>query len=213
MPGTSLLQRTARDDRPERHDRADDRDNRGDDGMARLVEGAARSEDGAWEALVERHGRMVTAIARAHGMTDADTADVSQTVWLRLVEHIDRLRHPERVGSWLATTTRNECMRVWRQRGKVTLLSNPDLLDLLVDQFQPEPKVETQDRDVQLRAAVATLPGHQRAMLGMLMSDPAPSYAEVASELDMPVGSIGPNRQRCLRALHGKCMRMSIGLG
>jgi RNA polymerase sigma factor (sigma-70 family) len=199
MPATGLLPQSARHAIP-------------DDGVARLVEGAARSDAGAWEELVERHGRMVAAIARSHGLPDADIADVTQTVWLRLLEHIDRIRHPERVGGWLATTTRNECMRVWRQRGRVTLLADPGLLDLLVDECDPEPRVETHDRDTQLRAAVATLPTHQQAIIGKLMSDPSPSYVQVAEDLGIPVGSIGPNRQRCLRTLHGKCLSMSIGV-
>ncbi len=181
-----------------------------DEGTAALVEGAARSEPAAWNALFERHDKMIASIARSHGLSDADVADVSQTVWLRLLEHIDRIREPERVGSWLATTTRNECMRIWRQRGRVTLLSDPDLLELMVDECEAEPPVETHDRDRQLRSAVATLPTHQQAILGRLMSDPAPSYLQVANDLDIPVGSIGPNRQRCLRTLHGKCVSMSI---
>ncbi len=208
MPATGLLPQPAhQDSSPPPADRADAQLE-----TARLVEGAARSDSSSWEALVERHGRMVAAIARGHGLADADVADVTQTVWLRLLEHIDRIRHPERVGGWLATTTRNECLRFWRQRNKVTLLADPGLLDLMVDESEPEPRVETQDRDVQLRSAVATLPTHQQAILGKLMSDPAPSYLQVAKELDIPVGSIGPNRQRCLRALHGKCVSMSIGI-
>lgn len=179
-------------------------------GVADLVAGAARSDGASWNALFERHEKMVTAVARAHGLADADVADVSQTVWLRLLEHIDRIREPEKVGSWLATTTRHECMRVWRQRGKVTLLADPNLLEQMIDDSEPEPAVETHDRDRQLRAAVATLPTHQQAILGKLMSDPAPSYLQVAEDLDIPVGSIGPNRQRCLRTLHGKCVSMSI---
>ena len=215
MSDTSVLQQPSPTDRPFKPARcrtaalASSGNNR-DGGVAALVEGAARSDDNAWNALFTRHNKMVTAIARAHGLADADVADVSQTVWLRLVEHVDRIREPERVGSWLATTTRNECMRVWRQRGKVTLLADPNLLERVVDESTPEPAVETHDRDRQLRAAVATLPTNQQAILGKLMSDPAPSYLEVAEDLDIPVGSIGPNRQRCLRTLHGKCVSMSI---
>ena len=184
--------------------------NHRDEGTVALVKGAARSDGAAWNALFERHDKMVASIARAHGLAEADVADVSQTVWLRLLEHIDRIRQPERVGSWLATTTRNECMRIWRQRSKVTLMADPNLLELVVDESEPEPAVETHDRDRQLRAAVATLPTHQQAILGRLMSDPSPSYVQVAQDLDIPVGSIGPNRQRCLRTLHGKCVSMSI---
>ncbi len=215
MPDTSVLQPPSPTDRPFAAARCRTADSGPsadycEGSVAALVEGAVRSEGAAWNALFDRHEKMVAAIARAHRLADADIADVSQTVWLRLVEHIDRIREPERVGSWLATTTRNECMRVWRQRGKVTLLADPNLLELMVDESEPEPMVETHDRDRQLRAAVATLPTHQQAILGKLMSDPAPSYLQVAEDLDIPVGSIGPNRQRCLRTLRGKCASMSI---
>jgi len=83
---------------------------------------------------------------------------------------------------------------------------------MVVDDTLPEPRVDTHDRDIQLRSAVATLPPVQQAILGMLMSDPAPSYLQVANDLDIPVGSIGPNRQRCLKTLHGKCLGLSIGI-
>jgi len=214
MSGTSLLPSSTRNDRASRSDTDSSDTPAGgrDNGLAGLVEGAARSERGAWDTLVRRHEKRVTAIARAHGLCEADVADVVQTVWLRLLEHIDRIQHPERVGSWLATTTRNECMRVWRHRGRVRLLADPGLLDMVVDDTLPEPRVDTHDRDIQLRSAVATLPPVQQAILGMLMSDPAPSYLQVANDLDIPVGSIGPNRQRCLKTLHGKCLGLSIGI-
>jgi len=48
---------------------------------------------------------------------------VTQTTWLRLVEHIDRLFDPARVGAWLATTTRRECHRVLRQSRREVLLA------------------------------------------------------------------------------------------
>src|SRR5271155_4741480 len=70
----------------------------------------------AWDNLVERFSGLVWGIARAHGLNHSDAADVSQTVWLRLAEHIGRLRDPERVGGWLAVTARNESQRVSRRR-------------------------------------------------------------------------------------------------
>ena len=175
-----------------------------------LVAGATQFDGGAWEALIERYGRMVACIARAHGLSEADAADVAQTVWLRLVEHISTIRDPQRIGSWLATTTRNECTRVWHQRAKLTVISNAEVMDLIVDESAPEPKVETHDRDVQLRATVATLPRRQQAILGLLMSDDAPSYVQVAAGLGIAVGSIGPMRKRGLGALRLKCVADSI---
>lgn len=169
----------------------------------------AEADDG-WEALVQRHGPMIASIARARGLCAADVADVAQTVWMKLFVHMAQIREPDHIRSWLATTTRHECISVWRQRQKVGLLPDPERLDLIADENAVEPAVETSDRDVQLRAAVAKLPDIQRAIVRRLMSDVAPSYSEVATELGIPIGSIGPTRRRCLQALHMKCVLGNI---
>src|SRR5213080_2918328 len=83
-----------------------------------LVRAAAGGDQAAWDALVDRFASLVWSVARAHRLSAADAADVSQTTWLRLAEHIDRLRDPERVAGWLATTTRNECLKVLRLSGR-----------------------------------------------------------------------------------------------
>ena len=79
-----------------------------------LVTAAAEGDQAAWRALFERFSPLVYSIAHSFRLERADTADVSQTVWLRLVEHVGRLRDPERVGAWLASMTRHECLRTLR---------------------------------------------------------------------------------------------------
>ena len=172
---------------------------------ADMVAAAAGSDARAWEALVRQYSRLVLSVARGCGLSDADAADVSQTVWLRLLEHVGRLRNPERVASWLCTTTRNEAMRVAKQRRLTTPVDELDSLSGTddVDQLSG---VEAETRRTQVRALVATLPVRQQALLEQLMADPQPSYVEIASTLGIPVGSIGPTRQRCLRALRSKCI-------
>src|SRR4051795_2193299 len=88
-------------------------------GLTELVLSAAEGDQAAWDALVDRFAGLVWSIARAHRLSAADAADVSQTTWLRLVEHLGRIRDPERVGAWLAATARNESLRPLRraQRG------------------------------------------------------------------------------------------------
>jgi len=174
--------------------------------IAELAAGAARSDAWAWEGLVNRYGRMVHSIARAHGLSEADAADVGQTVWLRLLEHLDRIRQPERVGGWLATTARNESLRVARQRQRTSLVDDLDLLALVDDTSDSVPAVEAEEQASHLRAALATLPCQQRDLLHQLMADPRPSYVEVSTRLGIPIGSIGPTRQRSLRALRSKCL-------
>jgi len=80
-----------------------------------LVRSARAGKVEAWNAIVDRFAGLVWAIARRHRLSDADAADVSQTTWLRLVEHLDRIEDPDRIGGWLATTARRESLRVLRR--------------------------------------------------------------------------------------------------
>lgn len=173
---------------------------------ADLVTAAAGSDAQAWEAIVAQYSRMVGSIARGCGLSDADVADVRQTVWLRLLEHVGRLRNPERVGSWLATTTRNEAMRLARQRRLTRPVEGLEALAAPAEPTDWVSRVETEERRTQVRALVATLPVRQQELLEQLMADPQPSYVEIATSLGIPVGSIGPTRQRSLRTLRAKCI-------
>jgi RNA polymerase sigma factor (sigma-70 family) len=171
-----------------------------EDEHAALVRRAASGDAAAWNGLVERFGGLVWSIARAHRLSDADAADVSQTTWLRLVEHLDRIRQPERVGAWIAATARNECLRVLRLSGRQVLTGDdPETADL--DTPPPGAALLETERDAALWRAFATLTERCRMLLRVLVADPAPSYEEVAAALSMPIGSLGPTRQRCLERL------------
>lgn len=170
--------------------------------VAGLVAAAARGDQEAWNALVSRYAGLVWAVARSFRLDDADAGDVSQTCWLRLVEHLGRLRDPERVGAWLATTARNEAMRILRRSGRQVPVGDGHELDV-ADASQPAPDrgVLTAERDEVLWRAFESLPARCRALLRVLMADPPPTYEEVSAALDMPIGSIGPTRGRCLERL------------
>jgi RNA polymerase sigma factor (sigma-70 family) len=169
---------------------------------AALVKAAAAGSSEAWDALVERFVSRVWAIARAHRLSPADAEDVCQVTWLQLVTHLDTIREPERVGAWLATTARHECLRVLRRSGRQVPVGD-------ADQLEPEgaesPAVDTgmltAERDALLWQALSALSPQCQRLLRALMADPEPSYQEVSSALDMPIGSIGPTRARCLNHL------------
>ncbi|MDQ6798796.1 MAG: sigma-70 family RNA polymerase sigma factor [Actinomycetota bacterium] len=179
-----------------------------------LVRRAAGSDESAWRALVQRFSGLVWSITRAQGLSSTDGADVSQTVWLRLVDNLDRLREPERVGAWLATTTRHECIRVSRLRQRSVPVGEPEVFDIVdpVAEQDPAATLVKRGRDSALREVVATMPERSQALLHMLMADPPLSYEEVAAGLGIPVGSIGPTRQRCLGTLRAKCVGAGIVL-
>jgi RNA polymerase sigma factor (sigma-70 family) len=174
-----------------------------------LVSAAAAGDAAAWKELVESFSGLVWSIARGYRLSPADAADVFQTVWLRLAEHLGRIRDPAHVGAWLATTARHEALRVARGSTRVILTDSPELLDSgQVDEHSPEQAVlaseeaaTNSERAVRLWRAFGQLPARCQALLRVLTATPPPSYAEVAAALDIPVGSIGPTRARCLQQL------------
>jgi RNA polymerase sigma factor (sigma-70 family) len=166
---------------------------------AELVGAAAIGDQAAWDALVDRFSGLVWSIARAHRLSDADAADVSQTTWLRLVEHLGRLRDPESVGAWLAATARHECLRLIRHAGRFVF--DDDAFETADSDPLPDALLIAGEREVALWRAIEALSDRCRTLIRVLMTEPAPSYEEIAAALDMPIGSIGPTRARCLEQL------------
>ena len=168
--------------------------------LAELVVRAGRGDQQAWRFLVERYANLVWSVARSHRLEHADAADVCQTTWLRLAEHLHTLRDPSRLPGWLATTARRESLRVIAGRRRETPGELPDEPDPDPG-VGPETTVLTEDRDKRLWAAFASLSERCQKLLRVLSSTPELSYAEVGSVLGVPIGSIGPTRGRCLEAL------------
>jgi RNA polymerase sigma factor (sigma-70 family) len=166
-----------------------------------LVVAQARAGTGAaWENLIRRFGGLVASIARRCRLNDADVAEVCQTTWLRLVENLDRIEQPERLGAWLATTSRRESLRIATRRAVVSLADTVYLM--------PDETLDPLDfgllRDEQLAmigVATQRLAPHCQRLLGLLMGDDDLPYKEIAELLSMPIGSIGPTRGRCLEHL------------
>jgi RNA polymerase sigma factor (sigma-70 family) len=170
--------------------------------VARLVRRAAEGDRWAWERLVDQYARLIWSITRDFKLAESDAADVAQATWLRLFEHIDRLRSPDRVGSWLASTARNECLRSLAARKKVVLGHDEVALEGVA---AAAPEVDegllAAERAQMVREALSSLPWTWRQMIELLMADPPASYAEISDQLGLPVGSIGPTRNRCLAKL------------
>jgi RNA polymerase sigma factor (sigma-70 family) len=170
--------------------------------VAGLVRGAAAGDRRSWERLVDQFARLIWSITADFKLAESDAADVAQTTWLRLLEHIDRIEYPDRVGSWLAATARNECLRNLAARKRVVLAHDDEMLTGVV---AAEPEVDERiladERDQVVRDALSRLPRRSQRLLELLMADPPTSYAEISSEMGLPVGSIGPTRGRCLAQL------------
>jgi RNA polymerase sigma factor (sigma-70 family) len=167
-----------------------------------LLAAAAAGDGSAWNALVEQYTGLLWSVARGYRMSTADSADAVQTTWLRLVENLDRIEDPSRLPGWLATTVRRECLRTLRRSKREQPSFDDDGLPDLPDDTEPlDAALLLEERDAALWRALRQMPERCQLLLRVLMASPPPSYAEVAAALDMPIGSIGPTRQRCLDRL------------
>lgn len=178
---------------------------RDDPSVIVMVTRAREGDQSAWNELVERYAPLVWAICRRHRLRGPEADDVGQSVWLRLVEQLDSLREPAALPGWLATTTQRECLRVIRVAGRRESAERPLDFEMAGDMGEADAVVEQElidaERRAALRAAFAQMPIACRRLLSMLMQEPPPPYAEISARLEMPVGSIGPNRARCLSRL------------
>jgi RNA polymerase sigma factor (sigma-70 family) len=179
--------------------------------VANLVMQARAGERDAWEELVTRFDGLIVTIARSFRLNCDDVADVAQTTWLRVFESIDRIRQPERIGAWIATTARRECLRLLRRAGRERPTDDVD-----IDEGTPAFAAPGEDLiDAEERAAVgsamAGLSDRHRRLMGLLMAHSRPSYAKVARTMDMPVGSIGPTRMRAIDRLRDDPHVIAIG--
>jgi RNA polymerase sigma factor (sigma-70 family) len=167
--------------------------------VADLVTRAREGDERAWADLVQRYLGMVHAICRGYRLSGADAAGVNQVVWLRLVEHLGRIRTPEAVGGWLAATARNECLRVLRSPDRSLAVDEQGGLD------GPDTGIDAgllvYERDRALLGAFARLDHRCQRVLRLLMAEPRPGDDEIAAALDMPVGAVRSAQSRCLDEL------------
>jgi len=168
-----------------------------------LVTRASHGDQRAWDDLVERYAPLVWSVCRRYQLRSADAEDVQQTVWLKLVSRLDKIRDPAALPGWLATTTRRECVRVLRTaRGARAAEHVPDA-EMIPDQQAglAEEELLEAERHAALREALGRLPPCCQRLIGKLLQDPPLSYAQIGGSLSIPVGSIGPLRGRCLDRL------------
>jgi len=175
------------------------------DEVAPLLQAARDGDQSAWDELVRRFSGRLWSVCRSFGLSQSDAADVFQLTWLRLLEHMDSIRDPERLAGWLATTCRNEILAQLRRRGRVLPFGDDRMLDNLAGELPPaDLPAMVAERDGALWRAYGRLSERCQRVLRALVLDPVdgpPSYELAAAALDMPIGSLGPTRGRCLAHL------------
>jgi RNA polymerase sigma factor (sigma-70 family) len=174
---------------------------------ADLVADALAGNAAAWNEIVDRYERLVWSVVRGYRLDNATSSDVAQTVWLELVENLDRIRDPERLPAWLATTARHESLRVAKaQKRMIPSDFEYDTEDTALPAVDASLLQDEEQRDV-LRALAHLDDGCQQ-LLRLLTTDPPLDYDTIADIVGRPKGSIGPTRARCLDKL-----RRHLGAG
>jgi RNA polymerase sigma factor (sigma-70 family) len=174
---------------------------RDDQSVIALVTRAAGDDQQAWDELIERYAPLVWAICTRYRLSSHDIEDVGQSVWLLLVAQLGKLREPAALPGWLATTTKRECLRVVTATRKSQQLGSTVDDAPVADERAIDEEIVIAERNAVLRTAFAELPPHGQHLLAMLFRDPPCSYSEISATLGIPIGSIGPQRARCLERL------------
>lgn len=164
--------------------------------VAALVRCATEGDESAWRDILRAYSPLVRSVCRRHGLRGATAEDICATVWLRLVAGVRTIREPAALPGWLATITRRECLRHLRKRVHEHLTA--DLDNTAPSTASCDARLLVDERDSAVRKAVIGMPRREQRLLSLLFSDPPTPYAKISAVLGMPVGSIGPTRQRCL---------------
>lgn len=175
-----------------------------------LVAGCLRGEAKSWEALVKRYQRLVFTIVRRMGMDEHMAADVFQTVFSRLLTHLPRIAEPARLQAWIVTTAKREAL-LQRRRAERTVSMTDDgdageeirEWDIADSTPRAEDALDELQQIERVRQGLDRLDPRCRRLMQMLFddADTPVAYGDMADQLNMAVGSIGPTRARCLDKL------------
>jgi RNA polymerase sigma factor (sigma-70 family) len=168
-----------------------------------LVAAAEQGDEGAWGEIVDRYTPLVVSVVLRYRLSSAELQDVSQTVWLRLVEHLSDLREPRALPMWLITTAKREALRSAVASGRTQPIDPHDetWAQRLVSEDDQDADLVRRERHAALLDGFATLSPRQRELLTLLSEDPPVPYAEISRRMDIPIGAIGPTRARALERL------------
>jgi len=179
-----------------------------------------RSDEHAWNALIERHQHIIDAVCRRYRFRAEDAADVSQTVWMKAIDNLDRIRDLRAMPGWIKTTATRAAWTLLRSRDRLTLLDVSEDNSADWSPLAPAPcssEVDVRMLNAARRAAVrdglAELTESHRALLSLLVADPPITYQQISDQLGLPMGSIGPTRARCVRKLAATPSIRALELG
>ena len=162
-----------------------------------LIQACLQDDQFAWRELVTRYNRLVFSIPRAYGLAEADCEDVFQNVFAAAVRQLPKLRDQQSLAKWLITTAHRMSWRSLDGRPKAQLDD-----DLVAEDVPPAELAARWERQQMVRQALRRLGGRcERLIAALYLDESRPTYDQIARQLSIPRGSIGPTRVRCLSKL------------
>lgn len=171
------------------------------DNAASLFERWRGGDSAALDDMVRLLSPILWQVVRASGLDRTTAEDVVQTTWLSLVRSGESIAEPRAVAGWLCTTARREAWRVGKQSTRQLPVEDETIARKLPDEPAPEGQVVLDDDNARLWGALTKLSERCQRLLRIVAAEARPDYSVIATELGMPVGSIGPTRGRCLEKL------------
>jgi RNA polymerase sigma factor (sigma-70 family) len=168
----------------------------------RHAELATKDDEEAWRQLIDRFQPLIESIARRHRLAPSDAQDVSQYVWMQLLDHGNSLREPRALPGWIATTTKRRCYEILRDHKRL-ITADPLLMSMTNSDghFAIDDELLRAERRSVVRQGLAELREDQQQLLLLLIADPPVPYCEISRRMQLPIGSIGPTRARLLNKL------------
>jgi len=186
-----------------------------DSSDSELISACIAGQSWAWDALVDRYKGLIYSIALRSGLTQEDAADVFQTVFAHLLQHLTTIREPQGLAAWLITATKRECWRMLRKRQREPAASEVPLIQTTARGWAES--VQSEENLLAwhgfIHEALAQIGERCRQMLTLLYLEPEePSYDEISARLGLPRGSIGPTRARCLAKMRDLLTKMGMNV-
>jgi RNA polymerase sigma factor (sigma-70 family) len=183
---------------------------------AELLAACRAGDEAAWEALVQRYQRLVYAVPRRSGLDEDQAGEIFQRTFVKVLENLDRIAQPDRLPAWLITTAKRETWRFSRRERETVPLfmqgeDDDEPVDLPDESPMPGDELIALEQQHLIRTALAALDERCRTLLTLLYyrAEP-PAYAEIARQLGVSEGSIGPTRARCLDKLRKQAMKFDL---
>jgi RNA polymerase sigma factor (sigma-70 family) len=173
-----------------------------------LLEGyVTRRDDGAFEALVRRHGPMVLGVCRRVLRNEADAEDAFQATFLVLVRKAASVRPRGMVGNWLHGVAHNTARKAKamnsRRRVKERAAEQPSGTAATAEQRQHLEEV--------LDEALGGLPDRYRVAI-VLCDLEGETIKEAARRVGCPAGTLGARLSRGRALLARRLARQGLNL-